>query len=174
MLLDLKRDWISKWYFVEKRLNELPEAEKDNFGHLYCTVIDYLSLYKNYFQSKYAFKTADALIIKSDTKLQFIEFKWLNNNSDIEEYIKTRYFSLKVKDSFSLLNLLINDKTFSTIEKRTKFNETKNEFIFSIACDNLDPRISILLDIEIAWLEDYDKTLKKVRWINTKDIEKYL
>jgi len=173
MLLKLKRHWIDKWYFVEKRLNELPEAKKDKFDNLYKEVIDYLFLYDR-FKWKYKFKSADALIFKSDKKLKFIEFKWLDYNDNIEEYLRTRYFGLKVKDSFSLLNLVINGSDFWSLSDRLKFNKTQNEFIFSIACDDLDPRLSILLDMEVSWLEDYEKTLEKVFWVETKELENYL
>ncbi len=177
MLLELKKYWIDKWYFIEKKLNELPEAKKDWFDSLENRIIDFDETWKIF--PKLSVKTADVLNIKNKYNLNFIEFKNIKNSVNVADFIKKLYFSLKVQESFQLLRNILNkkiewEKLFWTKEKRKKFNETKNKFIFSISCNNLDSKLSILLDLETLWLEDYDKTLEKVFWIETKDLKSYL
>jgi hypothetical protein len=176
MLLELKKYWIDKWYFLEKRLNELSEAEKDWFEKLENKIIDFDETWKKF--PKFICKTADVLKFDNANNLRFIEFKNIEDSVYVEDFIKNLFFTLKVQESFQLLRNIINEiilwiDVFWTKERRNKFNKTKNIFIFSIA-GNLNPKISLLLDLETAWLEDYEKTLEKVIWIETKDLQNYL
>ena len=171
MLLELKQYWITKWYFIEKRLNELTEAEKDWFDNLENKIIDFDKTWK-YF-AHLSLKTADSLNIKNKNNLDFIEFKNIKNSLNIADFIKSLNFDLKVQESFQLLRNIINEKSFWTKERRKKFNETNNKFIFSITW-NITPQIDFLLTSEIVWLENYDKTLEKVIWIETKDLKNYV
>ncbi len=172
MLLELKKNWIEKGYFIEKKLSELPEAKKDWFDNLEKLVIDFDETSKKF--SSLNLKSADALIFDNDVKFKFIEFKKLINNNEIRIFLKELYLSLKVQESYSLLRYIVNEKWFWTKKNRDNFNKTSSRFIFSFKIDNLDYRLQLLLDMETAWLEDYEKTLEKVIWIETKEIEKYI
>jgi len=171
MLLSLKDYWISKWYFIEKKLNEFSEAKRDWFDNIKKVVIDFDETWKKF--GDLSSKTADVLDIKNDNNLNFIEFKNIIDNWNIEEFIKNLNFDLKVEESFHLLRRIIKERNFWTIENRKNFNETRNQFIFSIAWD-ISYELETLLSLEVLGLEDYDKTLEKVFWIETKNLKNYL
>jgi hypothetical protein len=171
MLLELKKYWIDKWYFIEKKLKDLSEANIDWLDKIEKKIIDFDETWKKF--KKLSFKTADILDIKNNNNLNFIELKNIKNLPDIDDFIKSLNFDLKVQESFLLLRNIVSEKPFWTKERRKKINETKNKFIFSISWD-ITPQIDFLLTSEVVWLEDYDKTLEKVIWIETKDLKKYL
>lgn len=171
MLLKLEKYWIGKWYFIKKPLWLFSEAKKDWFQHITEDFIDFDQTWKHF--SSLALKTADALKFCNKKRLQFIEFKNIEDIWDIKEHITGLYLNLKVQESFQLLRNILNEKPFWTKDNRNKFNKIKSEFIFSITCTCLDPRITLLLDMEISWLEDYDITLERVIWIEATDLIRY-
>lgn len=173
MLLELKNYWIRKWYFIEKRLWDLNEAQRDGFSHIDEIIIDFDKTWRIVWR-ELNLKTADALKFDNNRSLKFIEFKNITNNNNVSNFIRSLDFSLKVQESFQLLRNILNEKDFWTRAHREWFNETRNKFIFSIKSNNWDPRLEILLTMEISWLEDHDKTLEKVIWIKTEEIENYL
>ncbi|MFK7779913.1 MAG: hypothetical protein QM490_02095 [Candidatus Gracilibacteria bacterium] len=172
MLLELEKYGIKEGYFIKNKLKNFSEAKKDGFYHIKHEAINFDETGKQI--KTHSYKTADALIFKTKKKLKFIEFKGLKNNSNIAKFIEGLHLDLKVQDSFSILRNILNEKKFGTKYNRKNFNETKNHFIFSISCNNLDPTLEFLLTSSIAGFEDYDITLEKVFWVETKDIEKYL
>ncbi len=170
MLLELEKYGILRKYFIKKQLKYLSESKKDGFDSINNEVIDFDETWK-IFNKTHSYKSADALIFKDIDKLLFIEFKWIENSTDVSNFIKNLCLKSKVRDSFEILRSILREKRFLYKDKINLFDNSKKQFIFSNT--NLTPELEFLLLLEIPWLEDLENNLE-VFWIDTKEIESYL
>lgn len=192
MLLELKNFWLNplfrnkkdkfwkviqeiiRWpYFIEDILKNFKNAKQDGIDDLDINAIDYDYTRQNEFKRN-DYKSADALIINSDDKLFFIEFKQITNSVNIENFIEWLKFKRKVKDSFITLNNIISSSDFNYKWKSEEFDKVEKKFIFSIKSEKIDPRLESLLTMETFWLDNRFEDNLKVFWVEKKDLEKYL
>lgn len=132
MLLKLEKYWITKWYFIKKKIKDFDKKTWEIIPKTDLIAIEFDKV-KEHPDLKLHIKSADALIFKNRNELGFLEFKsnithhWNMSNKKIWE---------KIRDSFQLLKNVYTQTSF-IIQKNKKwlwkkdlFYLCKKKFIF--------------------------------------------
>ncbi len=149
MLNDLKTFGISEKYFEIKRIGDFPDSIKEGISHINTEAIDFDTTTKKLCseQGQESYKSCDALdIIDSKNKINFIEFKQLRYNKDIEKWIQDLELPQKIKESRVVLLDIIKKVKFNHKNKVKKFYSCEKNVIISFDLTD-DPRkkMAILL-----------------------------
>jgi len=135
MLKDLMTFGITEKYFEIKRIGDFTNSKKEGFDHINTPAIDFDRTAKKLCaeQSQQTSKSCDALdIVVSKNKINFIEFKQLRDDANIEEFIaEDLELPLKIKDSREVLLDIIRKIKFIHKGKITNFNRCEKNVIIA-------------------------------------------
>ena len=148
MLNQLKSFGQTEGYFEIKRIGDFNDAQKEGFSHINTIAIDFDETTKKLCgeHRQPPCMSCDALdIIDSKNKINFIEFKQLEDNATIENWIEQKDLPQKVKDSRGVIINIIRKGRFDCRDKVKMFNSCEKNVIISFnLIDNAKKRIAIL------------------------------
>jgi tyrosyl-tRNA synthetase len=151
VLNELKAFGISENYFEIKRIGDFENSKNEGFSHINTVAIDYDKTTRNLCgkHKQSPFKSCDALdIVDSKNKINFIEFKELRDNNNIEKWIQHLELPQKIKDSHHVLRDIIKKDKFHHSGKMTKYNFCEKNAIISFdLTDDATKKTAILLRI---------------------------
>jgi len=151
MLNDLKTFGISETYFEIKRIGDFTNSRKEGFSHIDVEAIDFDKTTEKLCgeHKQPPFKSCDALdIVDSKNKINFIEFKQLRDNGNMENWIKDLELPQKIKDSNHVLIDIINKSKFVHKNKMKKYYSCEKNVIISFdLIDDARKKIAILFRI---------------------------
>jgi hypothetical protein len=151
MLNQLKSFGQTQGYFEIKRIGDFNHAQREGFSHINSVAIDF---------DKTKIKICNALdlnccmscdaldIIDSKNKINFIEFKELEDRANIMRWIKKLDLPQKIKDSRDILLNIIRNKNFVHKNKKIKFLSCEKNVIISF---NLSSTASNRLVTLMRW-----------------------
>ncbi len=149
MLRDLKAFGIAENYFEINRIGNFSKAVREGYSHINTVAIDFDKTKGKICteQGQHHCKSCDALdLIHSKNRINFIEFKELIDNSNIDNFINNLELPQKIKDSREVLLNIIRKDGFIHPSKISKFNRCEKNVIISFnLIDGATKRIAIFL-----------------------------
>jgi len=136
MLNELKSFGQTEGYFEIKRIGDFDNAQKEGFSHINVVAIDFDKTKTKVCNelNLNCYKSCDALdIIDTKDKINFIEFKELEDRTNIEDWIENLDFPQKIKDSREILFNIIRKRNFVHKDKKTKFISCEKNVIISFS-----------------------------------------
>ena len=148
MLKDLTTFGIAEKYFEIKRIGDFKNSGNEGFSHINTEAIDFDTTTQKLCSEhrQPPCKSCDALdIVYSENKINFIEFKQLRDNANIEKWIQDLELPQKIKDSREVLLNIIRKGKFGHKNKIQKFIScVKNVIISFDLTDDATKKMAIL------------------------------
>ena len=148
MLKDLTTFGIAEKYFEIKRIGDFKNSGNEGFSHINTEAIDFDTTTQKLCSEhrQPPCKSCDALdIVYSENKINFIEFKQLRDNANIEKWIQDLELPQKIKDSREVLLNIIRKGKFGHKNKIQKFISCEKNVIISFdLTDDATKKMAIL------------------------------
>ena len=148
MLKDLTTFGIAEKYFEIKRIGDFKNSRNEGFSHINTEAIDFDTTTQKLCSEhrQPPCKSCDALdIVYSENKINFIEFKQLRDNANIEKWIQDLELPQKIKDSRDVLLNIIRKGKFNHKNKIQKFISCEKNVIISFdLTDDATKKMAIL------------------------------
>lgn len=132
MLNKLKSFGQTEGYFEIKKIGDFKNSKKEGFENITTKAIDFDNT-KEVLQKELklqCFKSCDALdIINTKNKINFIEFKQIDDKRKLDEFIKKLELPRKIKDSREVILNIIRKQKFIYKNKIGCFNKSTKNFI---------------------------------------------
>jgi len=157
MLTSLKQFGIDKNYFEIKKIGDFSNASKEGFDHIKTEAIDFDKTKEKVCNElkQEGYKSCDALdIIDSKNRINFIEFKQLENRENIIDWIENLDLPLKIKDSRDILYNIVRSRDFVYRDKKKKILSCEKNIIISFSLSNKNSIIKFVSLLRLAYVEE--------------------
>lgn len=134
MLNQLKSFGQNQGYFETKRIGDFDNAQTEGFFHINTIAIDFDKTKIKVCNelNLNCCKSCDALdIIDTKNKINFIEFKELEDRANIEDWIGNLDLPQKIKDSRDILFNIVRNRDFVHRDKKPQFISCEKDVIIS-------------------------------------------
>lgn len=134
MLQQLKEFGIKEGYFEIRRIGDFERAAQEGFSHIDTAAIDFDKTKDKVCDELWlnALRSCDALdIIGNKNKINFIEFKQLEDRNNIEDWINKLELPQKIKDSRDVLLNVVRNRKFVFRNKVRLLNSSVKQVIIS-------------------------------------------
>lgn len=150
IITTFKQYGIDNNYFEIKPIKNFNNAINEGINHINIQAIEFDKTKDRVCSEfhQHCLMSCDALdILDSKNKINFIEFKGLNNEEDTREFIKGLKLPKKFKDSRDVLLLILRKNNFIYRDKIEHYNNIEKNII--IAFDlNINSRLKIAFSIK--------------------------